>query len=224
MKVNKLSKEFKGVWIPKEIYQDKELNPTEKLILSDIVTLGEYFKSNETIGKEVGVSIRTASRSIKKLESMGYITTKLDGRNRVAKMTSTLDKMTSTLAKMAKQPSQNGQAAKPKWLHSIQESIQPKEHISKGVVYPYNETEFLDAWSIWLGERKAKKLRKYTELGEQTALHNLQKISNNDYNKAILIINNSITHGWQGLFALKEPKTRGFEITQNTIDWINKKR
>ena len=90
-----MSKEFKGVWIPKAIYEDRELTPTDKLILSDIATLNEYFKSNETIGKEVGVSQRTASRSFKKLELLGYITTRLDGRN-------------SSLAKMASQKSQNG--------------------------------------------------------------------------------------------------------------------
>jgi len=197
-----MSEKFKGVWIPKAIYEDKNLTPTDKLILSDIATLNEYFKSNETISKEVGVSERTASRSIKKLESTGYIDTKLfDGRNRVVKLTRAVDKM-------ARQPSQIDQAAKPKWLHSIQESIQPSIQSSKGVIYPFNETEFVEAWSVWILERKEKRLRKYTHLGEQTALHNLQKISNDNYLTAIQIINNSITHGWQGLFALKEQKTK----------------
>ena len=216
-----MSKEFKGVWIPKEIYQDKELNPTEKLILSDIATLGEYFKSNETIAKEVGVSIRTASRSIKKLELMGYITTKLDGRNRVAKLTSTLDKMTSTLDKMARHPRQNGFAEKPNWLHSIQESKQPSIHISKEVIYPFTENLFIEAWKVWIQERKEKKLRNYTQRGEQSALHNLQQISGDDYKTAIQIINNSITHGWQGLFALKEQKTRAPKITADSVRWAN---
>ena len=220
-----MNKEFKGVWIPKEIYQDKELNPTEKLILSDISTLGEYFKSNETIAKEVGVSIRTASRSIKKLESIGYINTKLfDGRNRVVKLTRAVDKMTRAVDKRARQPSQIDQAAEPNWLHSIQHSIQPSIQLSKKVVLPFIEDEFSEAWTIWLDERKNKKLRKYTQRGEQTTLHNLQKISNNDYKKAIQIINNSITHGWQGLFAIKEQKNGNITTTQSTVEWINKKR
>ena len=218
-----MSKEFKGVWIPKEIYQDKELNPTEKLILSDIATLGEYFKSNETIAKEVGVSIRTASRSIKKLESIGYIDTKLfDGRNRVVKLTRAVDKLTRAVDKMARQPSQIDQAAESNWLHSIQHSKQPSIHISKEVIFPFQNKEFIEAWSIWILERKEKKLKSYTQRGEQSALHNLQKISNDDYKTAIQIINKSITHGWQGLFALKEQKTRVPKTTSNTLDWINK--
>mgnify|MGYP006171108683 CR=1 FL=1 len=226
MKVNKLSKEFKGVWVPKAIYEDRVLTPTDKLILSDIATLNEYFKSNETIGKEVGVSQRTASRSFKKLESLGYITTISDGRNRVAKMARGVAKMARGVDKMARQPSQNGFSEEPNWLysiqHSIQPSIQPSIQSSKGVNYPFTENEFIEAWSVWILERKEKRLRKYTHLGEQTALHNLQKISNDNYITAIQIINNSITHGWHGLFALKEQKTKFPKTTSNTLDWINK--
>ena len=34
-------------------------------------------------------------------------------------------------------------------------------------------------------------------------------------------INNSITHGWQGLFPLKEQKTKFPKITEDTIRWAN---
>ena len=210
-----MSKEFKGVWIPKEIYQDKDLNPTEKLILSDIATLGEYFKSNETIGKEVGVSQCTVSRSITQLNDKGYIQTQYDGRTR-------LIKLQRTLIKLIKQPYQNDIAALSNCKDSIQSSKQSSIHISKEVIYPFQNKEFIEAWSVWVLERKEKRLKSYTQRGEQSALHNLQKISNDDYKTAIQIINNSITHGWQGLFALKEQKTRAPKITQNTLDWINK--
>jgi len=218
-----VSKEFKGVWIPKEIYQDEKLNPTEKLILSDIATLGEYFKSNETIAKEVNVSIKTVSRSIKKLELIGYINTKLfDGRHRVVKLTRAVDKLTRAVDKLTRQPSQIDQAAESNWLHSIQEREQPSIHISKEVIYPFQNKEFIEAWSVWVLERKEKRLKSYTHRGEQSALHNLQKISNDDYKTAIQIINNSITHGWQGLFALKEQKTNRPKLdAQEAARWAN---
>ena len=196
-----MSKEFKGVWIPKEIYQDKELNPTEKLILSDIATLGEYFKSNETIGKEVGVSQCTVSRSITQLCDKGYIQTQYDGRTR-------LIKLQRTLIKLIKQPYQNDIAALSNCKDSIQSSKQSSIHISKEVIFPFQNKDFIEAWSVWVLERKEKRLKSYTQRGEQSALHNLQKISGDDYKTAIQIINNSITHGWQGLFALKEQKTK----------------
>ena len=196
-----MSKEFKGVWIPREIYQDKELNPTEKLILSDIATLGEYFKSNETIGNEVGVAQCTVTRSIKKFETLGYITTQYNGRTRVIKLR-------STLSKLPKQTKQIAEADYANCLHSIQESIQPSIHISKEMIFPFKNKEFIEAWAIWIDERRLKKTSKYTARGEQGALHNLQKISGDDYKTAIKIINNSITHGYTGLFALKEQKTK----------------
>jgi DNA-binding MarR family transcriptional regulator len=278
MKVNKLSKEFKGVWVPKAIYLFKELTPWDKFILSDIHSLCSsnqiYFKSNSTIGEEVGVSIPSVSRSVKKLVQLGLITSTYDGRIRHIKQTKALikkinqatqsdeastqidapptqieeaptqidaplsqidegsnqnDKGSSQRDKGSSQrdkgSSQRDDSDSSERLDSIQESkhlsIQPSIHISKEVVYPFNKIEFIEAWKIWIQERKEKQLRNYTQRGEQSALHNLQKISNDDYKTAIQIINNSITHGWQGLFALKEQKTRFPKITEDTIRWAN---
>ena len=251
MKVNKLSKEFKGVWVPKAIYLFKELTPWDKFILSDIHSLCSsnqiYFKSNSTIGEEVGVSIPSVSRSVKKLVQLGLITSTYDGRIRHIKQTKALIKKINQATQSDEAPNQidalpsqigappsqidegsnqndKGSSQRDKGssqrddsdsserLDSIQESkhlsIQTSIHISKEVVYPFNKIEFIEAWKIWIQERKEKQLRNYTQRGEQSALHNLQKISGDDYKTAIQIINNSITHGWQGLFALKEQKTK----------------
>ena len=55
-----MAKQFTGVWIPKAIYQDDKLTPTDKLILADIFNLcadnGEYFKTNETISNEININ------------------------------------------------------------------------------------------------------------------------------------------------------------------------
>lgn len=214
-----MAKEFKGVWIPKAIYQDKGLNPTEKLILSDIATLGEYFKTNETIAIEVGVAQCTVTRSIKKFETLGYIKTQYNGRTRVIKLR-------RTLSKLLKQTKQIAEADYANCLHSIQESIQPSIHLSKrDVVSPFQEIEFEKAWGVWIDERKQTGTKKYTARGEQSALHNLQKISNDDYKTAITIINESITHGWRGLFALKGNKQDSPKLNfDKTIEWAYKKR
>ena len=81
-----MSKAFIGVWTPKAIYENKDLNPWDKYILSDIHSLcsssNVYFKSNSTISEEVGVSIPSVSRSIKKLVALGLINSVYDGRVR----------------------------------------------------------------------------------------------------------------------------------------------
>ena len=205
-----MAKEFTGVWVPIEIYQDKNLNPTDKFILADILTLTEYYKSNDTIAIEVGVSKRTATRSIKKLEELGYIKTYFNGRSRIAKMT-------TPIAKMAKLPSQNGEAASPNRPHSIQKSIQKSKHIR--IERPFNSKEFDEIWDIWIDERKQQKRKKYTERGEKATLHNLQKISNNNEKQAIKIIKQSITQGWAGLFAVKGGAERKQLDAEQALKW-----
>ena len=207
-----MAKEFTGVWVPIEIYQDKNLNPTDKFILADILTLTEYYKSNDTIAIEVGVSKRTATRSIKKLEELGYIKTYFNGRSRIAKMT-------TPIAKMAKLPSQNGEAASPNRPHSIQKSIQKSKHIR--IERPFNSKEFDEIWDIWIDERKQQKRKKYTERGEKATLHNLQKISNNNEKQAIKIIQQSITQGWAGLFAVKGGAKRNEINAEQALEWAS---
>ena len=74
------------------------------------------------------------------------------------------------------------------------------------LVFPFNSFEFMNAWNEWMDERKRKKTKPYTHRGAQGALHNLQKISGNNEQTAIEIINQSIIQGWQGLFPLKTQK------------------
>ena len=200
-----MSKEFTGVWIPKAVYESAEFSPTDKLILSDIYNLcsssDTYFKSNDTIGKEIGISVPTVTRSVKHLVKLGYIISCYDGRIR-------LIKMTRALIKMIRQTNQNDDSDSSKRLDSIQESIQLKEHISKTllkkeIILPWKTETFIEKWDIWIDERKEKKIKKYTYRGEQAALHNLQKVSNGDEVTAIKIIQYSITHGYAGLWKLK---------------------
>tara|TARA_R100001443_G_scaffold20907_2_gene33149 strand:+ start:6546 stop:7187 length:642 start_codon:yes stop_codon:yes gene_type:complete len=213
-----MAKEFAGVWIPKAIYQDDKLTPTDKLILSDIYNLcaegGDYFKTNETIAKEVNISIPSVSRTIKKLINLNYIKCEYNGRSR-------LIKMISTLIKLIKQPNQIDKAAISKRLDSIHSSIHTKEHISKE--RPFKSKEFNEIWDIWIDERKQQKRKKYTERGEQATLHNLQKISNDDEKTAIKIIQQSITQGWQGLFALKGGANRKQLNAEQALNWASRK-
>ena len=99
-----------------------------------------------------------------------------------------------------------------------------KSKIKKEVIYPFQEKEFLDTWDIWIEERAANNYKKYTERAEQGALHKLQKISNHDYKTAIAIINESISNGWRGLFALKESKQNSPKLDfEESVKWAYSK-
>lgn len=57
--------------------------------------------------------------------------------------------------------------------------------------------DFREAWSRWIDDRKARKLKKLTSDGERTQLRKLAEIGPV---KAIECIESSIANGWQGLF------------------------
>lgn len=120
-----MAKEFTGVWIPKAIYQNHDITPAGKLILADIFNLCKnsdgYFKSNETISQEVGISVTTVSRTIKQLVLAGMINSSYDGRIRLIKLTRALTKLTSQTYQIDKADLSNRQ-------HSIHNSIHNKNN------------------------------------------------------------------------------------------------
>lgn len=213
-----MAKEFTGVWIPKAIYQDDKLSPTDKLILADIFNLcyegGDYFKANNTIALEVGVSRATVTNSIQKLIKLKLIKAVFNGRIRILKSSSTLLK-SSTL------PTKIKYSAYSNLVDSKHNSKQKKKHIS--IERPFKSKQFDEMWDIWIDERKQQKRKKYTERGEQAALHNLQKISNNNETTAIEIIKQSITQGWAGLFTLKTGAKRNELNLEQALKWASSK-
>jgi len=207
-----------GVWIPIEIWELSELTLLERYILSDISSFHSsnktYFKTNNKLAEECKVSRSSITRAISNLVLTDHI--KIKQSSPVRKLVpSQIDAPPSQIDAPPSQidapPSQID--APPTQIDAHINKVISKRiskeinTITKEVVFPFTQNEFIEAWSIWILERKEKKLKSYTQRGEQSALHNLQKISGDDYKKAIQIINNSITHGWQGLFALKEQKT-----------------
>jgi len=72
-------RDFKGVWIPKEIWLSQNLSLSEKCLFVEIQSLdNEYgcFASNKHFAKFLGISERQVTRLVKKLESKGYIKSK----------------------------------------------------------------------------------------------------------------------------------------------------
>lgn len=79
-------RDFKGIWIPKEIWLDSRLNALDKIILAEIDSLDNEdgcFASNEYLAEFCQCSERKVSEAISKLIKTGYIVVKnFDGRRR----------------------------------------------------------------------------------------------------------------------------------------------
>lgn len=80
----------KGIWIPIEIWKDKNLTWNEKILFLEIDSYTssdkDCFFSNEYISELLGISVTNASKTISSLIEKGYIIkTKFDGRKRYVK-------------------------------------------------------------------------------------------------------------------------------------------
>lgn len=99
-------REFRGIWIPAEIWLDKDLSALDKVIFAEIDSLDlddtHCYASNEYLAQFCNCSVRSASASIQLLISKGYIEViSFDGRRRV---------LQSRLAKSARQISKISEA------------------------------------------------------------------------------------------------------------------
>lgn len=83
-----MERDFKGVWIPKEIWLDNRLNALDKVILTEIDSLDQgesgCYASNKYIADFCQCSERKVTEAITKLIKLGYIKlSSFDGRTRV---------------------------------------------------------------------------------------------------------------------------------------------
>ena len=196
-------REFLGIWIPAEVWLDDRLTITEKAFLAEVESFSKngktFHKSNDTIRQQYGITPKTIQRIIKKLVQLELLECYFNGRVRHLSL--------GRLVKMSTLHRQNVDSASSKFPHTNTVERTTKNTFKKEVVYPFTETEFLEMWKTWLQERRDRRYKSYTENGEQAALHNLKKMSNDDYRTAIAIIQQSIAQGWQGLFVLKGAKS-----------------
>lgn len=83
-------RQFKGVWIPKEVWLDEELTYFEKAVYAEIDSLdgeGGCFASNKYLAGFFGCTERHIKRALAHLSELGYVKTEVfDGRKRVIKI------------------------------------------------------------------------------------------------------------------------------------------
>ena len=112
--MNNEKRDFKGIWIPKDVWMDKNLSALDKVILMEIDSLdisdNGCFASNEYLADFCLCSARKVSDSINKLIKLGYVSAvSFDGRQR---------HLRSRLAKSARQTSKNCEAESQILLHN----------------------------------------------------------------------------------------------------------
>ena len=128
-----MERQFKGIWIPAEIWETRELSWNEKVVLLEIDSFTasgrDCFISDEYIGNLVGVNERTARRILSKLISLGYVKkARFDGRRRYIESTLTDHIVLSARTQMSYQGGQNCPDTNN---HITNNNLQKKEEIHK---------------------------------------------------------------------------------------------
>ena len=103
-----------------------------------------------------------------------------------------LSKMTNALTK--------NDSPIPDNNHSITQST-----TKRGLVFPFESKKFLKFWGIWKQYKKDEHRFAYRSIvSEQAALKNLAKISKNNEQNAIELIEHAIAQGWKGFYSTKK--------------------
>ena len=133
-------RQFKGVWIPKEVWLDEKLTYFEKAVYAEIDSLdGEdgCFASNKYLAGFFGCTERHIKRALAHLSELGYVKTEMfDGRKRVIKICRTFSeteqmqgvtKMSrgdiNVTAGVTKMSPQRGQECHPRNSYNIDDNI-----------------------------------------------------------------------------------------------------
>lgn len=220
-----MKRQFKGVWIPAHIMEDRTLTAVDKIILADIDSFtgqgATFFKCNDTIAKEQGCAVSTVKRSVSKLLQRNLVQrVSFDGRSRHLRSLVTLQPAQSELAGGANENQQGAENAPI----VKQESKQPTL-TSKTLDFGALDSEaFRVAWQHWKDYKRDEHRFKFkSATTEQTALHKLIKDTNGNQTSAIAAITDSIANGWKGLFISNASTQRDRPSDANaTLDWAGK--
>lgn len=209
------SRDFNGVWIPKKVWLDTRLNVLDKVILMEIDSLDQgekgCYASNEHLAEFCQCSKTKVSTAISKLIECGYLYIQnFDGRKRELK---------SRLSNFERQNIKNCNAdiQNLKESNTVNNTVNntvsnKKERKSKSKSYDEQIAEYTgneelqDALKAFLQMRSFIK-KPMTEYALKLMLKKLDELGNIDDVK-IAILNQSITHNWQGIFPLKDVNTK----------------
>lgn len=162
-----MERDFKGIWIPKEIWLDEQLNALDKVILCEINSLdGDdgCFAGNQYLAEFCQCSEAKVSKSVALLIELGYLRVeKFDGRKRFLK--TCLVKNTRQVEN-TNQPSKIYKADSENLQHNNIDNNIDNNNTTKVVLEKTPETfgnsdinELFDEWEKACGFRITSKVR-----------------------------------------------------------------
>lgn len=227
-----MERKFKGVWIKSEVWLNPDLTATEKMLFAEIDSFTDmgstFFKANETIAVDMGVSISTIKRALTKLIEQGFVI-QLKYNGRVRHLQSSDPARSSNVNhEMVQNDLSDGSKSNHQMVQIEPISKQGKKTLetSNELQLPegFNIDEFRDAWQTWKQYKKEEHRFNYkSTISEQTTIHKLHQDTNGSAKHAIIAIGNAIARGWKGIFPdSADTSERNQPIdTETALEWAD---
>lgn len=209
------NRDFKGVWIPREIWLDTNLNMIEKGIFTEIDSLDKdekgCFASNKYFADFCQCSETKVSTAISKLKQLGYVYEKsFDGRQRVLK--SRLTKNENQPYKNLKAELQNSQDNNISNNSLNNKDIKKERKTFDGLIDRYITesgagAEVRELLGEWLKVRKAKRSA-MTDRAIELNLTKLDKCASESNLTVAEYLKEVICRGWQAFYPIKTFNTK----------------
>jgi hypothetical protein len=209
-------RDFKGVWIPKEIWLDKRLNALEKVILTEIDSLdnGERgcWASNKHIADFCQCSETKVSTSISKLVDLGYLCVQsFDGRQRILKSRlSNFERQAIKDCKADLQDLKESNTYNNTPNNTTNKKERKKEAAPGATSYDkiLSEIENDNLRETYLDFIKMRKLLKspLTDRALKSLIKKVNELEPNSTERQIKVLEQSILSSWKSVYALKEEK------------------
>jgi len=195
-----ISQAFAGIWIPREVALDKDLNPLAKVLYAVIQALDTKgcYASNAYLCEVVGCNKRHIQGLINVLVERGLVVRSEIGSGNAK------TRLLTTAATLALQAGTPCTPVHPPMHHSAPPPCTPvhpnkkedKKEDKNTPLPPWGEG-MAKAWNEWVEFRKEKKA-KLTSSSILKQFELLASLSSED--EAVDCIQQSIRNGWQGLF------------------------
>lgn len=204
------ARDFKGVWIPVEVYLDNRLNALDKIILMEIDSLDSgdegCYASNEYLAEFCQCTSTKVSTAISKLIKLEYLeVVKFDGRKRFLK---------SRLSKNERQTLKNLKADF-KNFKDINNSILKIDNNKKEIYKEkYFENEKVNEIFLEFLELRKSIKAKNTERAIKVLTNKLNKYDDDTKYK---MIEKSIVNSWKDVYELKEKKETFNEMLERKM-------
>ena len=194
--------------LPANVRYDRRLTTNAKLLYAEIMALtnmnGQCFATNEYFANLYGVSRVSVSKWISNLVECGYIRSEITYKEG----TKEIDKRYLTFL---------NDPIKENFNTPIKEKFKDNNTTNVDINNNPTDSNIKPAIEKWLSYKKEKK-QKYTPIGLKECIGKLKRLSGDDPQLAMMIVNESISNNYSGLFPLKNTQSYGKSKNQQIIE------